>query len=66
MRQGGQVDGPDVLQALGAGNVGPLGRMFIAADATGATFGVWQAGAHIGAGLVNEQGGLTWEGPALA
>ena len=35
--------------------------MFIAADPTGASFGVWHAGAHIGAGVVNEPGGLTWE-----
>lgn len=46
---------------LPAGDVGPLGRMGIAADPTGAVFGVWQAGEHIGAGLVNEPGGLTWE-----
>ncbi len=42
-------------------DVGPLGRMFVAADPTGAVFGCWQAGAHIGAGVVNEPGGLTWE-----
>jgi uncharacterized protein len=43
------------------GDVGPLGRMFIAADPTGAAFGVWQAGTHIGAGITNEPGGLAWE-----
>jgi predicted enzyme related to lactoylglutathione lyase len=43
------------------GDVGPLGRMFVAVDPTGAPFGVWQAGQHIGAGIVNESGGLTWE-----
>jgi predicted enzyme related to lactoylglutathione lyase len=43
------------------GDVGELGRMFVASDPTGAPFGVWQAGTHIGAGLVNEPGGLTWE-----
>jgi predicted enzyme related to lactoylglutathione lyase len=42
-------------------DVGSLGRTFIAADPTGARFGVWQAGSHIGAGLVNEPGSLTWE-----
>lgn len=52
-------------------DVGPLGRMAIAADPTGATFGLWQAGTMIGASLVNEPGGLTWEdlrstGPAAA
>ena len=42
-------------------DVGPLGRMFIAADPTGAVFGGWQAGDYIGAGIVNEPGALTWE-----
>jgi predicted enzyme related to lactoylglutathione lyase len=46
---------------LPAGDVGPLGRMFVATDPTGAVFGVWQAGSHIGAGVVNEPGGLTWD-----
>jgi uncharacterized protein len=45
---------------LPPGDVGPLGRMFVAADPTGAVFGVWQAGTHIGAGIVNEPGALTW------
>ena len=44
-----------------AGDVGPLGRMFIAADPTGAVFGVWEAGTHIGAAVVNQPGGLVWE-----
>ena len=42
-------------------DVGPLGRMCIAMDPTGAVFGVWQAGEHIGAEAVNRPGGLTWE-----
>lgn len=46
---------------MAPGDVGPLGRMLIAADPSGAAFGVWQAGTHIGAALVNEPGGLTWE-----
>jgi predicted enzyme related to lactoylglutathione lyase len=46
---------------LEPGDVGPLGRMVIAADPSGAAFGVWQAGTHIGAGIVNEPGGITWE-----
>lgn len=46
---------------LPPGDVGPLGRMLVAADPTGAAFGVWQGGSHIGAGIVNEPGGLTWE-----
>src|SRR3954469_12739346 len=41
-------------QVLIAGELGPLGRMAIAADPAGATFGVWQAGMHIGAGIINE------------
>jgi uncharacterized protein len=51
---GGQV-------LLAPGDVGTLGRMFIAADPTGAVFGVWQAGTHIGAGITNEPGGMSWE-----
>jgi predicted enzyme related to lactoylglutathione lyase len=43
------------------GDVGPLGRMFIAADPSGAMFGVWDAKLQNGAGIVNEPGGLTWE-----
>ena len=36
------------------------GRMAIAADPTGAAFGLWQPKDHIGAQLVNEPGTLTW------
>ena len=46
---------------LPAMDVGPLGRMFLATDPTGAPFGVWQAGEHIGAGVVNEAGAFTWD-----
>jgi predicted enzyme related to lactoylglutathione lyase len=42
-------------------DVGDLGRMAIAADPSGAVFGLWQAGSHIGAGWVNDPGGLTWD-----
>jgi predicted enzyme related to lactoylglutathione lyase len=42
-------------------DVGPLGRMAILVDPSGAVFGLWQAGTMIGAGLVNEPGGLVWE-----
>ena len=52
--QGGAVLGP-VME------VGPLGRMAILTDPSGAVFGLWQAGTMIGAGLVNEPGGLVWE-----
>ena len=42
-------------------DVGPLGRMVVAQDPAGATFGVWQAGTHLGAEVVNQAGGLVWE-----
>jgi uncharacterized protein len=37
-----------------------VGRMAIAADITGAAFGIWQARTHIGVGLANAPGALTW------
>lgn len=46
---------------LGPGDVGPMGRALYATDPTGVAFGVWQAGTLIGAGVVNEPGGLIWE-----
>lgn len=46
---------------LPAEDFGPLGRSAVLADPTGAPFGIWQGGLHIGAGIVNEPGGLTWE-----
>lgn len=42
-------------------DVGPLGRMLVAADPTGAAFGVWQAKDNIGANVVNQPGALTWD-----
>jgi predicted enzyme related to lactoylglutathione lyase len=36
------------------------GRMTIAVDPTGAAFGVWQAGTHIGAQLRGEPGTMNW------
>jgi len=36
------------------------GRMFFATAPDGATFGVWQAGSHIGAGIFNEHGSYSW------
>jgi predicted enzyme related to lactoylglutathione lyase len=36
------------------------GRLAIAADPTGAVFGIWQSGEHKGAGIVNEHGALNW------
>jgi len=46
---------------MAPGDVGDLGRMFVGVDPTGAAFGVWQAGTNIGAEVVNEPGGITWE-----
>jgi predicted enzyme related to lactoylglutathione lyase len=36
------------------------GRMLVAADVTGATFGVWQAGNHTGSQVANVPGAFTW------
>jgi hypothetical protein len=36
------------------------GRMLVAADTTGATFGVWQAGNHNGVQVANVPGAFTW------
>ncbi len=50
---GGQV----IMEPM---DVMDLGRMAVAVDATGATFGIWQAGAHIGAQITNEPGAQAW------
>lgn len=55
------VTGNGGTLAMPPGDVGGLGRMFVATDPAGAAFGVWQAGTHIGASLVNEPGGMVWE-----
>ena len=41
-------------------SIGPHGRMAIATDPTGAVFGLWQAGSHPGAQLVNVPGAVVW------
>ena len=51
--RGGRRQGAD-----GPFDVGDAGRMAVLADPEGAVFGVWQAGSHRGAQLVNEPG--TW------
>ncbi len=51
--------GATVLQA--PMDVGPLGRLALLTDPTGAAFGLWQAGLHLGSAHVNAPGGLTWE-----
>ncbi|MGA7096951.1 MAG: VOC family protein [Acidimicrobiia bacterium] len=46
--------------SMGPADVAEAGRMAIASDPAGATFGIWQAGRHFGAAIVNEHGGLNW------
>jgi predicted enzyme related to lactoylglutathione lyase len=40
--------------------VGDLGTMALCADPTGAVFGLWQAGTHIGASIDGEPGAMAW------
>lgn len=42
-------------------DVGRLGRRVLARDPTGALFGVWQAGSHGGADVVEQPGSIVWE-----
>jgi predicted enzyme related to lactoylglutathione lyase len=54
-----------IKEAGGQVVTGPMdvmdqGRMAIATDPAGATFGLWQARAHTGAQLANEPGSLSW------
>ncbi|GAA4542615.1 VOC family protein [Pseudonocardia xishanensis] len=42
------------------------GRMAVAADPTGAAFGLWQADGRIGTEIVNEPGSLVWEDGRVA
>jgi len=54
------------VEAAGGGVMMPAmdvmksGRMAFVTDPTGAAIGLWQAGDHVGAELVNEAGALTW------
>ena len=41
-------------------DIGDLGRMAMAADATGAQFGLWEAGTHPGTEVTGKPGSLTW------
>jgi uncharacterized protein len=50
---GGQVLMPPMT-------LGPSGRLAMIADPGGAAVGVWQADQHIGAGVVEEPGAMTW------
>lgn len=40
--------------------VGEFGSMAVCADPTGATFSFWQAGQHVGFGVVDAPGATTW------
>lgn len=40
--------------------IGAFGRMAICQDPTGAVFGLWEAGLHTGAGIVDEPGAMAW------
>jgi uncharacterized protein len=42
------------------------GRMFIATDATGGAFGVWQSQGMVGAEIYNEPGSMVWEDGRLS
>jgi predicted enzyme related to lactoylglutathione lyase len=53
VENGGQIIAPTM-------DVGDLGRMVIAADPTGAVFGVWQAASMIGFEILGEPGGWAW------
>ena len=45
---------------MGPMDVTDAGRMAFALDPTGAVFGIWQAGTHFGAAIVNEHGAMNW------
>lgn len=46
-------------------DVGPMGRMAIAADPQGNSFGLWQAGQQTGVRIFNEPGALVWNEAAV-
>lgn len=62
-----QIDA-DVARAVQLGakvlypamTVGEFGSMAICEDSTGATFGLWKAGQHIGSEVTDEPGSTTW------
>ncbi len=45
---------------MGPMDVMDFGRLVVGFDTTGAAFGAWQAGNHIGAEIANEPGTITW------
>jgi predicted enzyme related to lactoylglutathione lyase len=52
-----EAGGTVVMSAM---DVMGSGRMAFVADPTGAAFGLWEAGTHTGAQLVNEHGSFGW------
>jgi predicted enzyme related to lactoylglutathione lyase len=44
----------------GPRDIADVGRMTLLSDPAGAVLGVWQAGTHIGAQLLNEAGAVSW------
>lgn len=55
--QAGELGGTVLAEPF---DVTEAGRMAVLADPTGAAFAVWQPRQHIGAGIVNVPGSLTW------
>ena len=47
-------------------DVGPLGRMLVAVDPQGQSFGAWQSGVHTGVQVYNQPGALTWNEACVA
>ncbi len=65
----GVTDAEATVSAIGAHGgtvlvppmaVGDFGRMAVCQDPTGAVFGLWQPGTHVGAGLINTPGAMAW------
>ena len=56
----GRITGNGGSLLMGPLDVMTQGRMAVASDPTGAVFGLWQAGEHVGATLVNEPGTVNW------
>jgi predicted enzyme related to lactoylglutathione lyase len=49
--------GTVVMDAM---EIGPFGKMIVAADPAGAVFGAWQSGTNTGVRLANEAGSVCW------
>ena len=54
IRAGGKV-------VAGPIDISDLGAMVVALDPVGNSFGMWQAGSHLGAELVGEHGAMVWQ-----